>query len=497
MRGYVKTFFNNEKFNITTLYIFLLITYSNFITNITFGNHFLPNILIQQYPSYRTLSEGRWGQDFLIQIFGGAGNAALQALLGLAILTVNSIIISKFIFNAKHYVALAFFIAASPFYLEYFQFQIDAIPWAIADSLIVVATIILISSELPRNILISSLMYALAISVYQPKIALILTLANLAVITKLVDSNSTVKQLIWLMLRLFLAILIGTTLYLASFLLFASGDNYRTDVNSLHVMFVSALGSYKFIYELLRSPYPYLPNIIQFIPFLLFAVGIFQLILSQKVHYKKLFVLIVCILIAPPLIYAGSIINSHTTSTHTRFLLPYFLFLVLGMVQISNNRQYGKFCMILICFITFNSALQISNEGRFVAVKTIYESNFINRIASKLEDRMEPGKSESPILIVGRIPELRRQDYIRNLPESMIIDTWPESFASFRQVDFLNFYFGTQRYRYPTEAEYKAALVNLNGKPVFPHPGSIYIENGVTVVKLEEYSDTSQVTDRR
>ena len=65
-----------------------------FFTYFVFTNHSLPNVFVTPYPSYRTLSEGRWLADIVIWLQGGAGVAPLLMFLAATLQAANGFVLA-------------------------------------------------------------------------------------------------------------------------------------------------------------------------------------------------------------------------------------------------------------------------------------------------------------------------------------------------------------------------------------------------------------------
>jgi hypothetical protein len=120
----------------------------------------------------------------------------------------------------------------------------------------------------------------------------------------------------------------------------------------------------------------------------------------------------------------------------------------------------------------------------------------IQRIAARAETLIDPTVSPNPIavVVVGTYPEMKREPYVRHPGGASLVHVHKMSFATYRHVDYLNFFYGKTNFRKPTEDEVSRAIESTKDKAPWPSSESVYRFEDTVVVFLQRHRPGIPVT---
>lgn len=172
---------------ITLLVVLQYAVHHAFFSYFVFTNHSLPNVWTTPFPSYRTLSEGRWLADILIWLQGGAGVAPLLMFLAATLQAINGFVLAHAagVTRRLDMTLVAALLCFYPAFLDYFSFSIDHLVFVVGDALAVAGFVLLtrLRPSLLAGLGVASLFMG-SIASYQPKIALIALLCAVATVLR-------------------------------------------------------------------------------------------------------------------------------------------------------------------------------------------------------------------------------------------------------------------------------------------------------------------------
>lgn len=157
----------------------------------------------------------------------------------------------------------------------------------------------------------------------------------------------------------------------------------------------------------------------------------------------------------------------------------------------SRLRPAGIGLASILIYFFFVHATQQTN---YILMKSTYELNFMNRLASRVESLVANPESKTALVVVGRIPPLNISSYVRH-PDKAVHITESETFADYRQVEFLNFFLGRKILRMPNPSEVSKALeLASSGLAPWPSPQSVAVLGDSIVVIMQKPSNSTQTT---
>ena len=480
-------------------YVLTIVVYSYFFFGIIFSDHTFPNVWVWNYPSYKTLSEGRWFEDILYLAFGGSGVQSVQMAIATALQVINAFILASLlrVVGGLRLFLVAAFLSLHPAFLDYYSYSNTHIAWVAGDTLALLGTLALDRIG-DRRIAIpmASLAFLLTLATYQPKIALIallLLIWSIGATQRLSDGSSTSAVRCLLHLRdSILALGTALALYLVSIrLTIRDSAGFRTTVNNANEVIRQLIQSYPAILKHFTLQVDYLPSFLAWLPAAVLLLGVAVLLLrAWRGGNAMLALTIGLVILIPPALRASYVINSQTWQNVGRILSPHAYLLILFLMttwSVDLLRRAGIVaCAVLIyCF-----AVVASQETNAAALQTIYDLSKINRIVSRIE---ELGPDAKSVVIVGHLPLVPRVPF-RRYENRLYRSNKAESFAAYRHVDILNFFLGRERITWPKEAEVEAALAGVGARRPWPAPESVFMKDGVVVVLLETYAPGVDVT---
>jgi hypothetical protein len=495
----------------TGAYILTLIVYSYFYTTIIFTNHTFPSSWVQDYPSFKTLGEGRWFADILVQLTGGSGVQSFQMALASGIQVVNALLFAALLHvtNRFYIFLVAAFLSLHPAFLDYYSFTVDQVSFTIGDTLALLGVIAL--DRVPdrrMGVLLATLCFVLTLATYQPKIALVASLLLIwcvqgtSLVPKGRESGNGRQSMLHLAIRYLLpaAFTFATALglYYLSVKLTVILSVEKSQTNDLEGVFSQLMLAYPETFRNFTVRVDYLPNILKYVPALGILLGT-AAVACQAYHVQKGLALAALMLVAlfPAALQLSYIINEYTWQDTGRVLAPHAYCLLFFLTSGWSLPWFRPLATFLVAVLVYYFCIVGTQETNAVALKTSFDLGKINRIVTRLESIVPDlcGR-QLPVVVVGQLAFTgeeteRLKRYPNNLYKAQVRE---ETFKPYRQVELLNFFLGRDAVSLPTQAQLDAALVSQQGRRPWPAPDSVYEQDGVIMILLEPYGPDVPVT---
>jgi hypothetical protein len=491
-------------------YAVTLIAYSYLFTSVAFTNHAFPQSWTFSYPSYRTLSEGRWFEDLLLQSFGGAGVQSSQMYVAVGLYIVITIIAAGMLGaegTLETFLSVAF-LNIYPTVLDRYSFPGSQIVFVTADIFAVLAVLVLHRQKATwKALAMAAPLFVLCFATYQPSIALaaFLVLAYCVSLVLRPDAKDVGSSGIFPIGRLATAaaaMSLGMVIYFVTAKMTVRPDTsfalQRTHVNSISEVITQLLAAFPAFVKYFTTGSDYLPQWLRWMPFTVIMAGAASLISLAWRRGLSSFLAVICFLgLMPVALRAAYIINSQTFTNLGRLLNPYayaLLFFLLATRTIKILKIPRYLTLVLLTYFCMIVATQETNKAYF---KMIFDTNKINRIVSRIENVVPDlyAKKHS-VVIIGNL-SMNDKNYKSYPNKSNSSGINHETFVDFRHTQFLNFYLGQDVLVLPTAEQRDAAIASATGRRPWPAPESVYVKADTVVVLLEAYRSGLSVTRAR
>src|SRR5262249_10884975 len=217
------------------------------------------------------------------------------------------------------------------------------------------------------------------------------------------------------------------------------------------------------------------------------ALGSFALLYrAHRRHIAAIVMVAGLLLLIPITIRSAFIVNKYSWEGTGRivFVNGYALvFFVSCALQTPRLRTFvrGLLWIFLYCLV-----IVATQESNAAAVKTVYDLNMINRIASRIETVVEDlYQTQHALVMVGRYPAFPHCRYVRNPNSNNQAHMRTFAFPAPRQPWILNYFFGRDVVVRPTPEQVKAAVASAEGRRPWPAKESVYTLDDVIVVVME------------
>jgi hypothetical protein len=469
-----------------------------------FGDHTFPNTYYFSYPSYRTTTEGRWFADLILLFVGGQGNQAVQSITAFVLLAITGLLLGELfrIDGRWPRVLAALVFAVNPTIIDYFAFSVDQIGFSLGDLLIVASALAL--DRLPhwRGIVIASLGLVFALAIYPPKISLVAVTFLSWLINRAFESPTLREFVRRSAFPAASSIIAGVGLYYLTVLLIGVPQGSRTAVDSLSGMLASAAKAYsEFAVTIvqLTSPLPLVGQIGFWITLSLAIFTLFSRGLAARPHSWA--TVVILLLLLPMAARASNIVNPATWEHSGRVATGYaVLFAALCSWALAAVGVRPVSATLRLVAIVASAALAhgcvviATRETAYLAMKTAYDVQKINRIVARLEQYIS--RDEQVALVV--IGDLEFQLAGLFLPDGGTREFRPQmsldTFQPYRQVELVNFFMGRSAVVAPSGAEVAAAIAAALNRPPWPDLNSVFLLDKTAVVILDRYDPSQPVT---
>jgi hypothetical protein len=473
--------------------------YGYFFTTVVFTNHTIPNVWQYAYPSFKTVGEGRWMADLIIQAQGGSGVQSFQMILATALQAFNGILLARTV-GARGKLAtfgLAAVLCLYPAFLDYYSFSIDHLTFVLGDTFALLgARALLGPGGAARRAGAAALLFLLAIAAYQPKIAMVGLMAATALLLRDAGPGATEsgdrppRGLLGDLLAATVAVAAAVALYWLSAKVSIRTDlGLRTHLNRLPEAVREVGRAYPRAIDYFTGGATGLPRALRALPAvgLLLGIGV-ALQRARRAGAASLLAAALVVGALPPVLYASYVVNDQSWEGAGRILAAngYALVLFLGVGLQARWVRGGSAAIAAVCLYFF--LVLATQESNAAAFKTIYDLGYIGRIASRAELVLgPPDPTRRALVVVGHYPEFGRTAYGRNLPGGPVAHVSTPAFECYRQTGILNFVLGREAFRSPTKAEVERALDSARGRPTWPASEAVYRLDDSVVVLLETY----------
>jgi hypothetical protein len=484
------------------------IAYSYLLAGIKFTDHTLPLASLQSYPTFRTLSEGRWLADILIQLEGGSGNQSVQMSIAVILQAVNGTLFAHWL-NLKrqfHIFLIAAVLCLFPPFLDYYGFAIDVINFTLGDTFCILGAYLL-RRETIITTLSSSLLYGLSLSIYQPKIALVALTAIGSIILQATEENPDKKTLKnWQILKYFwlpsLSIVIALVFYWLSYKFSAVNPhgNY-THINNLREIITELPRTYSKTIQYFSGDIGGLPLMLRFLPLMIIAAGASRAVAIVINVKGKLaaFVVGIAIFLSPVAINATWVINRESWPYVGRLYTAYAYFFLFFLSFLFRWKPFQKIAELATLVLLYLLFLLASQQANALELKTDYETSFIKRIVQRVEPLMPDPTltgNRAGLVVIGDMPIFDPGQYVRFPPRLGISHALNvRAFAPYGHIDVINFSLGRQGVRKPTSTEQKEVVDVSRNVPPWPNQQATFISPSKAIgVVLEKYRPGGSVT---
>jgi len=492
---------------LAALVVMQIVVYSYFFTTVIVTDHTFPNIWVQAYPSHRTREEGRWLQDLIICLQGGAGVQSFQMFAAVTLQGINGILFARLLGLTKRFEVflVAAVICLYPAILDTYCFASDHLTFALGDTLALAGILCLATQRSsPQNALLSGLCFMLSLAAYGPKIAFIALLClchlamSVATDTDTTDNDATGPRscdprATLLRVGYVFAVFVAACLcyYASAKLVVTQNAGMRVQLNSAEQIGQAAVQAYyKFLcYCTVESDY--LPVSLRALPAMAVALGAVALLLSARRKGATAIAILAMLLALIPLaLRAAYIINGNTYENNGRITYVNGYALVFFLAA-ALHRPLLRWCaMGMLLLLFYVMAVVGTQETNAAAMKTIYEMNMINRLAARIEDQTKGlYEGERALVVIGALPTFPHQQYVRYGNLKMQPHSRFTAFPFFRQVEILNFLFGRVLLKAPTATQVERATASAKDRKPWPAADSVYVEDNVVVVLLQKYKE--------
>lgn len=493
--GKTDTLFQEHKSLVIGLVILQFAVYSYFFTTLIFTNHTFPNSWVFPYPSFKTGGEGRWFADLVIMFQGGSGVQPFQMILAVIIQAINGILFTRIMgVEGRIEAALcAAFVCLYPALLDDYSFAMDHLTFALGDTMALAGAYYVRCA--PPSIgkgVAATILLALALAAYQPKIAFLGFLGLCCVIMhtsfgRAGQPFSRKEELkrIGYAASVFLG---ACVLYFISAKATISYDiGVRTYLNSFSEITEQLIEAYRKFWRYYTREVDYMPHFLHSLPAVAIGFGSIALLRSAyQRHVAALALTLFFLLLIPVALRAPYIIDKHSWENAGRitfangYALLFFLSCALRMAW-SRKIVAGMLALFVYFF-----AILGTQQSNAAALKTIYDLNMINRITARIEAQVgDLYEKDHPLVVIGQYPAFSLSKYLRyeNVPRAHVQS---DAFAPYRQVEIINYFLGRDVVRRPTPAELERAVASLGGHHRWPSQDSVFLMDDTIVVVLED-----------
>jgi hypothetical protein len=493
---------NRTPFVIVLLVNVLALGYA--LTSNIYTNHTFPNALPLPRPSFRT-SEGRWGTDFVYYLLGGSGVPLLSMMLAIVAQVANGILFARLlgVRGSARVAICAALVSVHPFMLDYYSYSGDDLSFAIGDTLILAG--VAIEKRNRSRLLVSIGLFSIALSVYQPKISLMLTVIVMTFIATALRWRRAAASINDLCRPGFANVLCaagGAALYVGELRLkewFAPppGTAYfgeRTRMADISGMLASTKPLLVNLRDRLFFESDVFPRSVEWLMAFLalsFAVLAVRRIRGAAADRRSsptaLALLLVSALLMPFCLYAAQIISAYWSDA-ARFYVP-FAYLLAFLALMCGDMLRGvwprRVWTVLTCLLVASFVVRDAEILHRAYLSTTQELSIVARVVERVQSNPRYGSVTPHSLVVFGEPP-------HSWPElsigggGIVSNFERRGFADFRQVEALNFYAGEHAFKYPTLDEIDFGAGYAAAHATWPSAESVAIlDSGIVVVVFD------------
>jgi hypothetical protein len=479
--------------------------YTYFYTNIIFTNHTFPNVWLSQYPSYRTLEEGRWLHDLIFLVQGSAGTQSALMIVGTIVQAINGILLATLLSLTKPWKVFLVggLLCTYPAFLDYYVFASDHISFCLGDTFVILGALCFLHfKKTGLRIALPSILFVLSIASYQPKIALIglfsIFMIPLAWLKKAERNGVVALQKIEIikdtLLVFIINILAVSTYWFSSKSSIVHSMPVKTYINTFSESLDVILKSYRSFFSYYTNGLGGIPPTFEYVPIIIIIGGLifmFLTIYTASPTGSLLFLLLAAAL--PFALYSSYIINKNSwNSGRILFVNGYLLALTAGFLLRLKIKPLMFFSSVLIGLNIYFFCVLANQQTNAAMIKSIQDLNFINRLATSLEKFTASGSR--PLLVIGDPPPFALQMFVKHPPRLNTAHVFTPTFVDYRQIEMINFFLGRNMFYKPTIAQVANAIPTAESKKPWPSPESVFQINDMVVLVLEKYRPGIRMT---
>lgn len=363
-----------------------------------------------------------------------------------------------------------------------------------------------------NGFLIGGVLLAFSIGIYQAYLAYAISLLGVYFLVTVLKDNFEVKELILKAVKFISFLILGTGIYfllmkLVLYLNNASLSTYQgidkigqIDIYSLpsHIK-ESYLNFYGFYFNNTFLVNSSLTKILYLVVFILIFYFLLRIILKKNLLKKpiKMLIAVALVLFLPLLINIITILVPE--GVHMLMLMSFvhtFVLLVI-LLELNSKFTFGSQNMILwylglITLLSVSYNYYLFDNKVYFRIYTQYENTyaFANRLVVRLQ---ENDLLDNPVAIIGSINRVNypsTKPNFKNVRVIGLVDIDYIAQSPRHIVRFVNDYIGVKiKQANPEQTEKIVNSPQFTNMPLYPAEDSIKVINGITVVKIDEYTD--------
>jgi len=500
----IKELFKKYKFAICIFLIVSVVVHIPLITD----NILTADVLLNTgyYSGYAwEISLGRFGLYFLGLFKGFLVIPNVEFFLSILLLLSSYISLLE-IFDIKGKVVQVFLgvlLAVSPIVSATLLFNYCSLAYLLAFFLSICSIYLLVFAKNKIiKYLLPVLFIAIALSMYQAYLAVILTLLLLFDMIQLLRKKFSFK----VFFKYLGIVVLGTLLYYLlmklSLIIFNIDMSSYRGANTFDIKTIleipgrikdAYISFYQFYFtDTIVNNTNVWMNVLNIGLFILFLVGIIYNFVKRKISWKKILLFIIFLLILPIMVNVVTILFSDTTMQllmSSSYLLLFFLIAYLAY----DNKILNIFLVIIFCFMIRGYIIQDSSTYQNLAIT--YQKTY--DIASDINDKIKEIGYKKEIMITGSLDQ--NKYYTRkNKTEISNISNYIYGFVSNYSLfwdEYTNMKNGWSRFmelylgssiNFISEDKYQEILKTdeFNNMKIYPDEDSVKVINDVIVVKL-------------
>lgn len=480
------------------------------VSNI-YTNHTFPNVLLQDFPSYRVM-EGRWAQDVLYLLLGKGATHYLGMFLAIPVQVGNGLLFARLLGrpdNWSRLIAIAL-ISTYPFVLDYFSFAGDNLTFVLPTTFAMTA--LLIGGSSVGSLVAGGVLAAISLSFYQPAISTLATVMVAAAFSRAVDSCGDHRAVARQALRHASVAGLGCVMYLALLRAIEAGSPLlQAQEHFARRLYTNTLGeaiaqlpliSVDFLERIWHEPnFTFSgPRVLPACVFGGAALLALYRATQRKVLPTQRITLVASAalwcLLAPIAVYLSFIISKNSYWHSGRFVVPVTFAIAAAFLVFSKSRMRVRAGLaVAACVLAFNYIVTDVRIAQFVIMRSQWDQGFANRIVARMEPMVHDDQCGSyrivmigqPLMLIPSVPG----------PRTAFVSMEETSFAPYRQVELFNYIMGRDCFVMATADDVKAALATASLRKPWPDTDSVYVaRDGLIVVIMEPYSEGRTIVTR-
>ena len=447
-------------------------------------NHTFEHVWLQDYPTYSTLTEGRWMSDLVIWAQGEAGVQSFQMILATLVQACNGLLLADLVGEKRR--AQRFLLAALlclyPAFIDFYSFSNYHLAFVLGDAFALLAALALVRGAPSRaGLVLAGLGFVLAIASYQPKLGLVaLLLASVALLrlTRAAPEDprptpaGVIRDLGTLLL---VGVGSGVIYWLTMRLTVSEANPLRTNVNTLAAAWHQVQVAYGETAHRFSRGIDGLSRLGHGTVLAILLVGVagFAWDAGRRALWLVPVVLAV-VAVIPVALRATYVVNDLAWARPGRILYPFGYCLLFFLARGLKTRLVGVAVAIAGAGLLWSFLAFDTQQVNYAAFKSQRDLWWIGRIAdgSSRWPHQSP-ESRCPWWSWATTPRPRWGSSSAGRRGAIQLNT--PAFEYYRQPTILNHFLGRKAFRFPTAAELVRARATMLGRRPWPAPESVYL----------------------